>query len=68
MTDVNESLLALAQRLDGAASPLEQFIAAQLSARHRDLEHRAVADQRDSPELRHALQEERKCCWVWSWE
>ncbi len=50
--------LALAHELDAPAEPLSRFMSAQLTAKNRDLVRKAVTAQSDSPELRHALQEE----------
>lgn len=53
-----EQSLALARRLDPPTGPLTQFMAGQLTPKNRELVRKAVSAQADSPELRHALQEE----------
>ena len=50
--------LALARRLNTPADPLAGFISSQLTPKSRQLVQKAVAAQADSPDLRHALQEE----------
>ncbi len=50
--------LELARRLDAPSNALERFMAEQLTTKNRALVHKAVAGETDSPELRHALQEE----------
>lgn len=48
----------LARRLNAPADPLARFISDQLTVKNRELVRKAVAAGADSPELRHALQDE----------
>jgi hypothetical protein len=50
--------LALASELADATNVLDRFISNQLNAKNRAVVRKAVVSQADSPELRHALQDE----------
>jgi hypothetical protein len=50
--------LTLARRLNSPTNPLDQFISAGLTPKHRELIRHSTPGKGDSPELRHGLQEE----------
>ena len=50
--------LALARRLNAPASPLDRLISGELTAKHREVVHQAIAGKGNFPDLGHALQDE----------
>ena len=57
LTEVKQPL-ALAHELNAPTNSLARFISTRLNTKNRELVRQAVVTQVDSPELRHALQEE----------
>ncbi len=57
LIEINQPL-ALAEHLNEAADPVAQFIARELKPKSVELVRKAGKDHIDSPELRHALQDE----------
>ena len=57
LTEIKDPL-TLARRLSSPTNALDQFISGLLNAKDRQIIQKAVAAQADSPDLRHALQDE----------